>query len=982
MPLPLLFPVLALLPQGGASAVPFLDLRASYPYGEQTAFETTPDHARGFAAPGGAVTLLDLVPIGQGLPPRVIDRVELPECSPVRMRFHRHPDTGARTLFLACGTNGLWRLDLCPAPFAAQPNVCAGYAVSAIARAGTDPIWKRCVDVEVVEGNAAAGAPLLLALFAARSDSPVGPTELHAFRLLADGTAEFWARHVFVDTSNGAPGAGTAIESDPGNPNVLYVALGAAGIGRVALSAPPFSTQALTMPPCPLTPCPAGEQVRDLALVRLANGSASLFAALDYGRVAEYELGATTDPAPIVHPVPCGYPSRITAATDGQRRVVVAVGVQRRPAIEVDTSAPFVNTGIWSNVCVRTGIPDPNGFLPDGCEEVQVYERPLDVPNPPLGLIATHPFGQAWGTLALRPLNASTYRLYECTNTEGLAIRRLRFPREPGIGPAEDGTPYSFRFDLLATHVDRAFPAVDGVVSYRNPGLTYFGLDGVGAAMLEGGMLYVTGGADPDILPVPGTQTLCPPGIARPPKGPCEGAPNPYVGNILGGAHWLDPLDASREIFLPGSKSWVRTDEHCQRTNVECGDPCSSTTPTYWIEDYLSEPGIDPSKLGWYFVSFVPGAGLPTRDSLQKRWWQIACPSLFDPFKSETIDYVHSAWEPGMGDAVFGARGGSEYGFKILRRSNLHMLAAQTCAPGARGNGERLPPPPALQFLETRTHVERESPGVDDQGNELDPCNVNALCAPTPTFVRNLFNNRVHTFQVTDPDGAQRTVAAVAAGYVATGPSTLFVQQPASCQWDTYYGKGLLVLYDVTGTIESFAPPVLLRVALGPAPSGPIDGAEATFWSVDTKTYGNGSAARTTAFAADLLGRLFAFDVSGDRLWPPAGEPYLPDPSTGLPPTPILWPAATVTFPPDAVDLLPQSCVDVVVDRGHAYCAVGRAGVAIVDIASALSPQLVLMLDTPGLALGVEVRADEQGREQLLVGDSRCGVHLYGRPGQ
>lgn len=62
-------------------------------------------------------------------------------------------------------------------------------------------------------------------------------------------------------------------------------------------------------------------------------------------------------------------------------------------------------------------------------------------------------------------------------------------------------------------------------------------------------------------------------------------------------------------------------------------------------------------------------------------------------------------------------------------------------------------------------------------------------------------------------------------------------------------------------------------------------------------------------------------------------------------------------------------------------CALGRARVATLDISRNLGTFNLIpiaCLDTPGMAQGLALRGAGSGR-QLLVGDSRSGMRLYGR---
>ena len=74
--------------------------------------------------------------------------------------------------------------------------------------------------------------------------------------------------------------------------------------------------------------------------------------------------------------------------------------------------------------------------------------------------------------------------------------------------------------------------------------------------------------------------------------------------------------------------------------------------------------------------------------------------------------------------------------------------------------------------------------------------------------------------------------------------------------------------------------------------------------------------------------------------------------------------------------------MDVELDGNFAYCALGRGGVAIVDILDPKVPFIVEILETSGVAEGITFRTDENGKRQMVVGDIHSGLRLYGRPGE
>jgi hypothetical protein len=127
------------------------------------------------------------------------------------------------------------------------------------------------------------------------------------------------------------------------------------------------------------------------------------------------------------------------------------------------------------------------------------------------------------------------------------------------------------------------------------------------------------------------------------------------------------------------------------------------------------------------------------------------------------------------------------------------------------------------------------------------------------------------------------------------------------------------------------------------------------------------------AFVSDGLSRLMVFDISELQTVPPATLPYYGHNHFLIPVAP------DVIFPIDPYDGKPANVIDLALDKdnNYLYCALGRAGVAVVDVSNPLAPTLVSVLDTPGLVLGVTIRKLQNGDEQLVVGDSRCGIRVY-----
>lgn len=78
---------------------------------------------------------------------------------------------------------------------------------------------------------------------------------------------------------------------------------------------------------------------------------------------------------------------------------------------------------------------------------------------------------------------------------------------------------------------------------------------------------------------------------------------------------------------------------------------------------------------------------------------------------------------------------------------------------------------------------------------------------------------------------------------------------------------------------------------------------------------------------------------------------------------------------------MPANCIDLELDGDLLYCALGRAGLGVVDIGNPTDPVLIHLIDTPGLVEGIAKRRINN-RDQFVVGDTRCGMRLYGRVGE
>jgi hypothetical protein len=264
------------------------------------------------------------------------------------------------------------------------------------------------------------------------------------------------------------------------------------------------------------------------------------------------------------------------------------------------------------------------------------------------------------------------------------------------------------------------------------------------------------------------------------------------------------------------------------------------------------------------------------------------------------------------------------------------------------------------------------------------------------TSFRFAFNNKAHVFAVPDPShpGVQHWILGVASGFVTTGPDS----DNAGCPWVPYYRRALTVFLDVTDLVEdpstflSQPLPQILAAGLGPLPSQeppmPEEARASHAFALRTREYASPSGPRTFAYVADLLGRVMIYDVSWDKLEPVSNPP---NPLPGFPTKRLLDLHRVHRFPVDPFDGRRPNCNDLEIDQEMLYCATARGGVHLLEIGSIpaasqtpLNLPTFAFLDTPGLATGVTVRFTDpldRLKDQLLVGDNRCGLRIYSRLG-
>lgn len=1041
------------------AAAPMVDLVAAYPYAEPLGGIGVPGNQRALAVQGAALAIVDLTTFEADGEPRALQYVEIPEVSTLAMAY-RLGAQGQRTVYFAGGTTGLWKLELCEDLFtSSNPPPCPAEA-ELVDRVGCEPtsVWKRCVDVAVVEGHFGVGGDgLLVALYAASSDvrtrtsiatcpgGDLGANEVRAYRIGAGGALALVATHRLDEAGANPAGAseelGIALAADPGDPGVVYVALGAGGVRRVAIGAPSPSVTAIPFPGVPACGlpdfprdhpgpfagqpgCRAGEQVRDVAVVRTPGRGALLYAALEYGRVVEVELatGAATQHAFDVY-----FPLRVAAYADGDE-VLVAVGFHDGPGIAADSAAPYRPTGLWSDMCILSGLEDGNHVsnatvpLAQRVTRVRLLRRNRTTPLGPVagGDLQTSP---RWNALELvATSSASSARLYASTSVAGLqgwSVTRtapLSWSVRPGWGtPPAFGVPF----------VGRAFAAGDPTVSLVNPDVGGAGFDGWGPE-IDGRMFRVTSGEDGvDIELVPRTNSVCAardqsfPTFACAPNGPVLSDPIPFVmQSASSSAHWIDPYDVTgaSEWFVAGDEtSWHADPAACawQPDALRCiGDPCAAS-PARSPYGRRRIPGA-ATEVGWRLTRLAIGAApAESIDGVQMdmRWWQLPAADLVtEPEHANSVPYTTSFADPRtqpLGPAsiavpkfVHLVRNGGRNGVRVVRTEWLMERArgaTAACSGAAQGHGEALgsPAPPAswgpnarIEALPLATHLDM-----------LRPCGVAVDGADCFHFYGNVwrdarkaFNNEAHVFSVPDPTqrGAERWILAVASGFVTSGTTS-----DAACGWKAYYRRALTVFYDVTALDASqpidaqAASAVLLGAAVGPDPaleSGSQVSRASHAYALETKRYGTGASARTYCYVADLLGRVLVYDVSWDRLKPAPGSSFARLPND--PTKPVLLPTLVHRFAEDPYDGRRPNCTDLEIDGEVLYCATVRAGVHVLQIGPSAptggSLPVYAVLDTPGLATGVEFRRPEPAnrqRDTMLVGDNRGGLHLFGRPG-
>jgi hypothetical protein len=901
------------------------------------------------------------------------------------LRYYHEASTNSDYLFIAGGSLGVWRLSLCsgifnPSPQA--PQACPGtsYAdllVQAPVEGGNFQ-RKRCVDVDVIETPGTPPVPVLFALFAASSDATVSysPTELRAYTWSGTTFTQI-ASYTFRNTTPPPPPAsappvevGTSLAVDPADHDSIYVGLGKGGIWRADLSGGALNaTQIWSSTSCMATASPPIQHVRDLAIVRVNATSAQsvLYAALNYNELLEItDLGGSLQACTRTSLHSAGYAESIAAITNQGTNVTVLVVGQTAEGKGDDMRPPMSVNGAWVGLCL-TGMEDPDDpVINPASSNAQFYQ---------------HDFGLGGGTLTWRTSIDYTAASYAELGSHSAILQAAPSGGDRLYHCSRNGGTELFDLDLASWTVTTSYPAFvgqafrgqDSVVSSINPGVALFIQEGAGAIAASKEMVYLD--TDPPywITPVPQTEhSPCANGYpatvsCMSPAGPIE--PGLYQGSILDEAHWLDPAAPTREYFLPGRKNWVRYWADTCLQIPDCSapyDPC----------DVVGNPTWNLGKLTssvttlWRLISLqLPASGMvPNGPSMQAKTWLFALPDATATIPEETTpteDRVQSLVDPrmsnGLPTVVYLSRSGSSHGVKVVRTSDIVATAASFCSQlgGVGGNGELLPQA-MIPMRTALTHLERE-PNGPVQCERITPCQDEIIPPHFSQKKHHLFNDHTELYKTRDLSGGLMYVLAIASGFPASYDPGLPTQfQPQGCAWVSHAGRPMLVLLDVTRTGDgvTFSDPTVLRVGLG---SG-----QGNAFCVRTKVVGR----RAFAYVGTVQGAIAVYDVSGSNLLPAPGQPYLPT-------TPILQPLQhEIELPRDPVDGLPTNCVDMEIVGDYLYVALARLGVGILSLADPANPQLLDIMDTPGLALGLSQRTVAAGT-QLIVGDSRCGIRVY-----
>jgi LVIVD repeat len=724
----------------------------------------------------------------------------------------------------------------------------------------------------------------------------------------------------------GASGSqGFAIAAGDQTPHLAYVALGRGGIVRIDIT----DLAHIGVESGPIFDQP--DQVlfgQPATAVDVVQASGFLYAAIDSGGLVEIDLSqAWSMDMPYTYRVlGCGdntvaYAYRAAALTDPSGRILVAVGTHVSPAQQID-GGPFSLAGSWDFKLGLGNVPDAKPGGPAGCPaQIFIFAR-VPATTPP-GSGSTCPPGELCQIASL-PNSTDEWRSLALrpsgSNYQVCECRRTSF-RVVDLGP----NPFSrdaLTYNLLGVHTSTGLAPIDGVVSDVNSSLLYLSNDSAGS--IFAGMSKI-GAGDATLGIVPDTSGLCTQSTVPPvycdTSDPASDLPAPYRSGLFSTAHWVDSDDPSREWFVSGQTG----------TYDQCASPCNYSDQ--WCESIWHSPASTSLPTpGWKVVSFLPDVQDGTQ--WQLRWWQIAAPS--DPDGNAGRNYLGSLSDsrPDHPTLLHLTRAGIAGGYIVCDRDGLQAAAESLCSTN-NGRGQEV-----------------QAPWMHVLSTHLEFASLSSNCTP-PEALALTTACRVYSVDV---NGETRWVSVLSAGYPAN--------PCAPGIWDPFYQRAMLVFYDVTN-VDADTPPQLLRLAFGPA------GAQGNAFALETDEIDG----RDYAFVADMGGRLLVFDVSADKLFPPPGDPS--DPTTGLSPFAV-W-----TCPLNPFDGFRDNVINVAVDPPRVYLATGRRGLTILDFdptTHALQEIQPSPVPTPGLVLGLILRRVGSSTT-LVVGDSRAGLRLYGRPG-
>ncbi len=955
---------------------PMSDLKASYPYGGPRAVEVSSDNKVAFVAEGAVIAMLDLTQLSQNAAP-VIDRVEVPKCAPMALA-HLRPTSGTDWLFIAGGSQGLWRVTLCSGLFASPPTGCGSYAVRKLDVVETAN-WERkvCIDVAVVPNNAAAGVPLLCAIYSARQDA-VGstgtalPSEARFYRLDSSGTVtQYGASVPLVSSATSASSKAFAVAADPADSNSVYVSMGSGWLHKIDLTTSSFVLSPVATNPaishCGGTSCPAGERMRDIAIVHTATHGSLLYAALDYGRVLEFELatGASRETSVDTGGTRHGYTDRIAAVTDGADNVMIAAANQLAASTPRDSWVIFRPLGVWYDQCLSYFADDCSTGLPPGEVKLHYYKRDFASPPPAPGSalieLGTQDCGEWWGSVVLRQLTSSRYASVE-SSLVGTTIRRILTPFTSSTLTVQSP---------LVTYQGPSLGAGDGLVVSHNSGFTYFGGEGGFP-----GLMYIQD-SPRDLLPIAGTNAICPPSAPVPCSScdPLGRTPNPYFGSIMGDTTWPDthdPSDTQHDWIMSGDQyAWQQiAAQGCAVLSTCFISPCGSAA--CWARSPTTNGLNRPT---WRVIR-VKSAGInasSTSADVDLHWWQVAWDQSMEPIAYGSTPYVHVLQDlrtdsaTGFPTLLYGLRGAAAGGCVIFDGADLgaqavaHLPSAVGACGLDGGQGEFLAP----HSITVITHPEIAA-GTG--------CTIGASCSQNAA--RNLASNRGDTFTVTGPTGDKHYMLIIAAGFDDADPQS-------GCSWSGSYRSPLVDVFDATNVPPAqpggaLSQPTLVRVGIPPSnctvqPAcvncNGVCNFNGTAWCVRVETLQVNGQTRTYAFVGDINARLMVFDVSYDQLFPSVSDIYASR----------LTPVGSVCLPINPWDNQRDNLIDLELDGSYAYCALGRGGVGVINILDPANPSIVDIVDTPGQVEGIVKRVDPQGHHQILAGDISGGLHLFGR---